>query len=423
MNKGIGSSQNAPKIFLSGVTSEFEKWIDMARERIFSMAAGDRAGVVAPHIMTVGLAKVLYAAEQMGADIDAAKPYALFAPDGTCSYNIVRTRRGFSYGCILDMGFEGLMATNNSMPNGCGFSIYELDDPPNDRTLIEFLRIAQKQLGEDRLSQLATGNHFAGVYYVLDPITGEDTNRRFVVVHCSGHTGGDKLYHTDTWLKETDGYHTVETPHGPIVFLEGDAKHQYMDQYAWVETNNENNRSVTMEEIFSNMSWHVLEHITHQGVIPNTTMHRIGVQIHDTMVPIAFNPEEGLVAAQVKPNLTSEFIGHWDQGARVEELGLKEKFTGLDFTPHGGGYEFKHPIEKMEIQLDSQGIAGFDVVLQGVEQEFNITHFKQMRHMMTFRRKLPVMRELFRADLADIVFEMPTLIQICPPKSIPGGSH
>ncbi|MHA2250062.1 MAG: hypothetical protein ACXAD7_06860 [Candidatus Kariarchaeaceae archaeon] len=419
----ITKSKSDPIIKFSSCSPIFEKWMVEARKRIFSIAAGNRIGKIAPQIMEVGFGKVLYAADQMGADIDSSNPYVFFAPDGTCSYNPIRTQRGFSYGAVLNLEFDGLTATSNSMPNGCGFTMYELVDPMPDPDLIEYLTNAQLKLGQDQLSQLGKGNHFAGLYYVNDPVTGEDTNRRFVVIHCSGHVGGHKLYHPNSWLEGVDGYYEVPTPHGPITLLEGEARRLYVGQYKETDTANTENRDITMSEIFDDQLWTKLEAITHQGFLYNGSQHIIGTQRHNGLIPVAFNPEEGLVAMKTKPNLSSSFLDYWNQGERVKNLGLNRDFQDLNLTPHGAGYEFRYPIKSVDIHLGPEGIFDFTLDLKAPDAHMSFTYFREIREWMTYRRRAPIMREVDRADLAEIKFEMPSLMQIYPLQSIPGGSH
>lgn len=412
-----------PQVSFSGVSKILEPWMNIARERIFSLAAGGRVAKIAPRIMEVGFSKVLYAADHLGVDIHQANPYVLFAPDGTVTYNPERIKRGFTYGAIINFDFDGMMATNNSLPNGCGFSIYEIEDPMPDVDLLEYLRSSQQKIGKDQLSQLGKGNHFAGVYNVIDPLTGEDTNRRFVVVHCSGHVGGQLLYYPQEWLSDVEGFYNIETPHGDVIFLEGEAKDRYNKQFQLTEAANAENRDITMGEIFDNHPWKRLEEITHQGLIDNGASHVIGTQKHNGLVPIAFNPEEGLVAVKHKPNLTSGFLDNWNEGERVRNMNLENKFSNLNITPHGGGYEFIHPLDSLKINLDKTGINYFDIKFRNSAENHKFTYFREIRDYMTYRRRQPIMNMVHQADLAEIVFELPGLMQIYPSKSIPGGSH
>ena len=420
-------SKKKPVVEFTGVSQGFEEWLKLAETRIFSLAAGNRIGKIAPQLMQVGFGKILYAATQVGVDIEQSNPFVLFAPDGTCSYNVERTKRGFSYGGILDFDFNGLLASNNSMPNGCGFSIYRLIDPPSDGDLKEYLKDSQERLGQEQISQLATGNHFAGLYHVLDPLSGEDTNERFVVIHCSGHAGGDRLYFPEHWLADEEGYQHIDTPHGPIRLLEGEAKKRYLAQFAETDKINSRNRDITMEEIFPDKPWERLEEITHQGLFNDGNHHVIGAQVHKGLMPVAFNPEEGLSLVTTKPNLNSDFISQWDQGNRVYELGLEKKLTQINLTPHGGGYEFRQPVRSLKINLNQEGIKSFDLTLDTPDLNnmgpYKFEYFKQIRDLMTYRRKFPVMKEIFKAELANMVYELPSLMQIYPLKSIPGGSH
>ncbi|MHA2502226.1 MAG: hypothetical protein ACXAE3_05105 [Candidatus Kariarchaeaceae archaeon] len=407
----------------TNIDPDFAYWIDKGRERVFSLAAGNRIATLAPRIMEIGMAKVLAAADALGSDVDSNRSFCLFAPDGTVSYNPIRTKRGFSYGCVLQLDFDGLIGTNNSMPNGCGFSMYEVINPPDDAELVNYLSDAQMRLGQDQLSQLGKGNHFAGVYRVLDPLSGEDTLRRFVVIHCSGHVGGNRLYHPGTWLEDYPGYYNVPTSHGSVTLLEDEAKLQYLKQYKETDTANSTNRDLTMKEIFDGYyDWKKLQEITHQGLKADGSQHIIGSQIHEGLVPIAFNPEEGLIGVKTTRNLASEFIQGWSEGDRVDTLGLRKDMSQLNFTPHGGGYEFKRPLEKVQIKLNREGIASFTAKISG-EEAMKFTYFREIRDSMTFRRKAPVIQQMTRANLATIEYEMPCLMQIYPLVSIPGGSH
>jgi hypothetical protein len=92
-------------------------------------------------------------------------------------------------------------------------------------------------------------------------------------------------------------------------------------------------------------------------------------------------------------------------------------------TPHGGGYEFRFPVKQLDIRLGHEGIHDFSLDLRAQDGLMSFTYFREIREWMTFRRRAPIMREVDRADLAEIVFEMPNLMQIYPLHSIPGGSH
>ncbi|UCG03443.1 MAG: hypothetical protein JSW11_05505, partial [Candidatus Heimdallarchaeota archaeon] len=404
----VTSSEAIQDFKYTGLDTKFEKWLALAEERLFSVAVGNRVAHIALKIMNIGFAKVLYGVNELGADIETANPFVIFAPDGTCSFNSTRTKRGFAYGAILDMDFDGLLATNNSMPNGCGYSLYELIDPLPDDKLIRLVSTTQKRLGKDQLNQLGKGNHFSAIYYVKDPISGEDTGRRFVVVHCSGHVGIDFLYYPHLWLNQIEGYHIVQTPHDDVIFLEGEARELYLKNYEYTNQVNANNRDVTMNDIFTDQQeWRLLEKITHQGLRKNGKLHLTGTQIHDGTVPIAFNPEEGLIAAKINPNLRAEFLNTWEHGQRVKDMGLYNALSSLNFAPHGGGYEFRFPVENFNIQLDPKGINHFQMRFKGDGAQVQFKDFRKIRNLMTFRQKTPLIQKLGETHLIKILYHMP----------------
>ncbi len=427
MHKEVKNSKNVSfPVVLKNIDEKMEKWLKEAQKRIFSIAAGDRVSFIASAIVQVGFGKILYAANELGVDIEKSKPYIFFAPDGTCSYNEIRIKRGFTYGCIFKADFEGLIGTNNSMPNGCGYSLYELKDWNDDETLIRTLNKIKQNITEEQAKELGKGNHFIAVYKVLDAISGEDTERRMVLLHCSGHDLSKKPLYFFDWLEETDGCHKVKTPHGDIYLLESEAKKRYIKEFEKLDKYNKEARVNVMKELFKNSSYELVSSITHQGLYNNGSYHFLGIQKSEKLIPIAFNAEEGGIVVKTKRNLSKQFIDQWEQGTRVKELGYEKEFRELNFTPHGGGYEFKYPIKKFVMFLNEQGLDHFSVELKKPKEpsiKLIASYFKPIREYMTYRRKLPVMKEVFKAELTEHIYDLNPFMQLHPKVSIPGGHY
>ena len=413
-------------IQIKNLSSELEPWVREAERRIFSIAAGNRIAKIAPEVMKIGLGKILYAANEIGADISKNKPFALFAPDGTCTYNELRIKRGFTYGCLIKAEFDGLIATNNAMPNGCGYSLFEFKNPPDDDTIIKQAKLIRENITEEQAKELGKGNHFIALYYVLDSISGEDTGRRFALLHCSGHdVGKEPLYNPD-WLEENDGFHKVSTPHGYIWLLENDAKELYLKEYDKFEEMNVNGRGNVMNDFYEPDSFQLLMDITHQGLAEKGKYLKLGSHLKKDLVPIAFNADEGTIILKTKPNLSMEFIRNWSYYDNIRELGYINELKDINMTPHGSGYEFKFPVVACEINLSKDGINEFSIELQispNKTEKAQATYFKQIRNFMVYRRKLPIMKEVFLADLGEPIFDLKPLIQIHPKVSIPGGHY
>ncbi len=421
----LGSSKHFP-INIVNLDKRMEKWLIEAEKRIFSIAAGNRVGELAPEIMKIGFAKLLYAATEMGADIEQSKPYVFFAPDGTISYNELRTKRGYTYGNIIKAGFDGLMGAHNSMPNGCGFSLYELKGwEDNDEKLISDLKEIKSHITKEQAEELGKGNHFIVVYRVLDPITGEDTGKRFALLHCSGHDLSKKPVYNPDWLKDDDGYNKVKTPHGDIWLFEGDAKIKYLEEFRKLDKHNKEGRHQVMVDLFDENSFELLSTITHQGLSEDGMYHYLGIQKSEKLIPVAFNAIEGSLIMKTKNNLSKKFINCWgEQGDRALELGYIKEFTQLNFTPHGGGYEFRYKIDKCTIELNNEGIKELRIKLKDNNDnaiKLHETYFKPMREYMTYRRKMSIMAEVFKADLGTHVYDLQPLFQIHPDVSVPGG--
>ncbi|MFW9930164.1 MAG: hypothetical protein ACFFD1_12285 [Candidatus Thorarchaeota archaeon] len=427
VNKRLFTDQiSETKIQISSINENFYPWLLRASERIFSIAAGYRVARIAPLIMKVGFAKTLFAVNELGVDIESRKPFVFFGPDGTVTFNNIRLNRGYSYGCIIKSDYNGLIAPD-SMPNGCGFSIYELHDDLSDDKRIKLINKKQKELGKEHIQQLGKGNHFAGVYTVLDKTTGEDTDKRFVVVHCSGHEGTNFLYEPNSWLSDTEGYYRIDTPHGPVTLLDGFAKQKYLEKYFISEKRNASNRTDVMEDVFGSNKFTILEEICHQGLSEDGKIHKLGSQIHEGLQPIAFNPEEGLIAITAKKSLKSSFLDSWDIINLEQQKTYYSELKTLNTTPHGGGYEMKYPINEFIINLDKTGIKNFDITfgknIKEPKLQFTAKSFREIRENITYRRKLAIMKEVFKADLAEHVYDLSPNKQIYPLVTIPGGTH
>ena len=413
-------------IQINNLNSEFEPWMKEAERRIFSLAAGNRIALIAPAIMKIGLGKILYAANELGADIEKNKPFVLFAPDGTCTYNELRISRGFTYGCLIKAEFDGLIATHNAMPNGCGYSLFEFKDSPTDEELIKQAKIIRKNITDEQAVELGKGNHFVALYTVLDSISGEDTGKRYALLHCSGHdVGKEPLYNVD-WLEKESGFNKVMTPHGDIWLLENEAKKLYLEEHEKFENMNINGRNNVMNEFYEEDSFELLMDLTHQGLAENGKYLKLGIHLKDKIVPVAFNAEEGTLLLKTNSNLSKEFLEKWHHYKDIKELNYEQELQNIDMTPHGSGYEFKYPVKGCSINLDKTGLTDFTIKLQISEDstiKASATYFKKIRNFMTYRRKLPIMKEVFYANLGEPIYDLKPLIQIHPRESIPGGHY
>lgn len=89
-------------------------------------------------------------------------------------------------------------------------------------------------------------------------------------------------------------------------------------------------------------------------------------------------------------------------------------------TPHGGGYEMKYPIDSFKMFLDKEGLNNFVVKTNpksGQSLTLRAQSFKDIRDHIVYRRKLPLMKEVFKYDLAEHVYDLKPLKQIYPPVS------
>ncbi len=222
------------------------------------------------------------------------------------------------------------------------------------------------------------------------------------------------------------GYNEIPTPHGEIWMLENEAKKLYLKEYEKFEKMNIDGRNSVMRDFYEEESYELLMDLTHQGLAENGRYLKLGIHLKDKIVPIAFNADEGTIILKTKPNLSKEFLEKWHHYNEIKELNYEKELLNIDMTPHGSGYEFKYPVKGCTINLDKNGLTDFSIKLQISEEniiQVNATYFKKIRNFMTYRRKLPIMKEVFYADLGEPVYDLKPLIQIHPKESIPGGHY
>ncbi len=405
-----------PEVRYVGVSPEFEKWLEEAALHHASMAAGDRASAMSEAIMRVGSAKLLFAIDIMGLDI--GKYAVIFAPDGTFSMNRIRTKRGFSYGGLMIADYDGYLFLHNAMPNGCGYTVAKISPDLTDEQIEQILVQARKRLNQD--VQLSTGNHFAGAYYAKDPLSGEDTGERYVLVHCSGHVGGAKLYDV-SWLQSTPGFEEIQTPHGKVTVLTDEAKKEYLEFFDYADKGNAKNREAYLSEIFNEGEYGIICSLTHQGLLYEGKNHRLGVQkIIQDLMPVAFNPEEGVALLKGKRNISPASEVFLKTFTEQEMIIDKKYVRNLNIVPHGAGYEFKDKIHKIQIGLNKEGIEKITINFANTGT-VSVPNMRSIRERITYRRKTPIMKQVAKFELAEHVFDLPYFYQIYPLKSIPGG--
>ncbi len=395
--------------------SSFKPWIKEARKRIHSIAAGNNASFVARCIMEVGFAKLLYALDTL--ELDWSRAFVLFAPDGTFSMNMERLRRGFTYGAVIHFGTEDYLVTHNAMPNGCGFSIYELKtEKYSDEELVQISKQHQAKLEDDK--KLNVGNHFAGVYRGIDPVTMEDSGRRFVVVHCSGHVGKGKLYDVQ-WLSDHDGFHLIPTSLGPVTVLQDDARKEYLRWFEWSNGQNEANRESYLKTIFGEGSYETLASVTHQGLFRNGTEIRLGVQQSQDILPTAYNAQEGLDMVRGLPNIQKHVFETLAPFQFLKDVPYREDLESIDIVPHGGGYEFLDEVKSVKIILGSDGVKKVKIKLQehSTRKKYLIEFhdFKATRNLLRYRRRAEIMGQVMKYRLAQVIYHLYPLFQIYPP--------
>ncbi len=395
--------------------STFKPWIKEARKRIHSIAAGNNASFVARCIMEVGFAKLLFALDQL--ELDWSRAFVLFAPDGTFSMNMERLQRGFTYGAVIHFGTQEYLVTHNAMPNGCGFSIYELDgNKYSDEEILKISKEHQDQLEDDK--KLNVGNHFAGVYRGIDPITKEDSGKRYVVIHCSGHVGKKKLYHTQ-WLREYEGFNLIQTPLGPITVLQDDARKEYLKWFEWSNGQNEGNRESYLKTIFGEGSYKTLASVTHQGLFRNGCEIRLGVQESQDILPTAYNAQEGLDMVKGLPNIQHYVFETLEPFKFLKDAPYQENMRSINIVPHGGGYEFYDEVKSVKIVLNSKGVEKVKIKLSEPTTKKNYViefqDFKATRKLLRYRRRAEIMGQVLKYRLAEVIYHLYPLFQIYPP--------
>jgi hypothetical protein len=338
-------------------SSERQERLARARSRGFFFDVDDAAALLCRENVAFGLAKLHWLQELLGWDPDATY---ISTPDSTVTRNIDRWTSGFGYGGAFE--WSGRLMPLELKPNCCGMLAAGLQEIPDlEETNRLVARLAESTLPVDGVAahwDMHRGNHFINLYRVSDPKVTQGFPF-LVVMHSSGsefrgpNPRGPGLYMNDEGTGLAAMAERLDSPFGPVAFLQGDASDEYVAYVAMVDVFAKARREAYVRSIFGE-NVRVLFNETHQGLDGAGRM-LLGCystrSIQSPWVPVTLRPE--LPAYLVAPGkVYGEEAMDEALRTRAKDQGCLDRLRKADLLPHGGGYAFPEqegqPIEVVD---------------------------------------------------------------------------
>lgn len=349
-----------PRVRIVVTQDERRERLARARDRSFFFDVEDAAARLCRANVAFGLAKIHWLQERLGFEPDATY---VSTPDSTVTRNIDRWTSGFGYGGAFE--WSGRVMPLELKPNCCGMLAAGLHEaPPVDETRHTIARLAETTIPVDGVAaqwDMHRGNHFINLYRVADP---EVTSGCpfLVVMHSSGSEfrgptpRGPGLYMNAPGEGLAAIAEHMDTPFGPIAYLQGDAADDYVGQVAMVDAFAKLRREAYVRHIFGDAA-EVLFNETHQGLDAPGRM-LLGCystrSIRAPWVPVTLRPD--LPAYLVAPVDVYGEAALQRAGVRgtAKEQGCEHRVRGADLLPHGGGYAFPE-LDGLPLEVAEEG--------------------------------------------------------------------
>jgi hypothetical protein len=322
--------------------------LDRAKKFYFSLGVGDGASNLCRRNFRYGLAKLHVAQEFLGLE-----PNATFVstPDETISRNKSRWVAGYGYGGKLVWNDKpDKLIFIDIKPNACGMLVGGLNEMPKPESIINNInRVVNETIYIDDMKlqwDFKKGNHFIDVFEVDNVSMPENTPKFMFVIHGScpelrGPTEkGIGLYYDKSQILR-DMMKIIDTPFGPICYIEGNNAREYMDSFLFAKDFAAKKREKAAELLFGPFT--TICNQMHQGL---TDYHEMYLGAHhvteDTneLYPVMLRGDLTAYLVSAKRNLSEEQIDDLGFENRAKSQDVYHRLTDFNAIPHGGGYSF-----------------------------------------------------------------------------------
>ncbi len=326
-----------------------EELLLKAEELIFSTGIGDVAEKLCFMNTRYGIAKLLYMQKEFGIK---KTPYFLGTPDMTITRNRVRWNQGFGYGGKISFGpkIKNNFFPLDIKPNACGMLVGGIHNLPSYTLLIEKLsKLEEKKIEIDGIPikwDFYDSNHFIDVFEI-EPLGSENFPPYAFILHTSASELKDKTkkgigLYFDVSKSLREKSKILNTPFGPLYYLEGADVKEYIEFYFYAQSFAERKRLIAAEELFG--SFDIISNDTHQGILNEGEVLLGAHYFEDENKIFPFVMRSDLPAYLVKgiPNIKKEVLKSLDFLRRAKKYGLLEELKNSNLIPHGSGYNFPH---------------------------------------------------------------------------------
>ncbi len=341
-----------------------QEQLTRSKQYLFSLGVDDGASSLCKWNFQYGLAKIHYAQEELGLTPDAT---FISSPDETISRNNIRWRSGYGYGGKLTWGEpDDPLIFIDTKPNACGMLVGGMDHLPEPNEVIRNLNQLYQQdtYIDDVLIKwdFKRGNHFIDVFEIDHDSALLDSYPKYMfVIHGSvpelrnaTDKGVGMYYDKSPTLRSM--CKTIETPFGPILYLDGNDAKEYLRSFQYGKWLAGERRKKAAELIFGDYT--LVSNPMHQGLMSYGEL-LMGAQ-HITedpnkLFPVALRSDLPMYLITALPNLTDEQIEKLGFEKRAKKIGVMDRLENFNVIPHGGGYKIPHinrVLDVMEINKD-----------------------------------------------------------------------
>lgn len=328
-----------------------EDLLKRAKSYYFSLGVDDGASSLCRWNFRYGLAKIHYAQEKLGKEPNAT---FISTPDETISRNKTRWQNGYGYGGKFTWGdSHDPLIFIDTKPNACGMLVGGLDELPEPSEIIENINeIVQKEVFIDDVKikwDFKKGNHFIDVFEI-DKVFNENIKfpNYVFVIHGSApelrlaNEKGPGLYY-DQSPELATMCKNVETPFGPVLYLDGTEAKEFMKYFNYVKWYAAEKRKKAAEMLFGKFK--VISNPMHQGLINFGELllgsQHISEDPHK-LFPVALRSDLPMYLITALPNLNEEQIENLGFENRAKKNGVYNHLKNFNVIPHGGGYVLPH---------------------------------------------------------------------------------
>ncbi|MCF2140052.1 MAG: hypothetical protein K9W44_08365 [Candidatus Lokiarchaeota archaeon] len=338
-----------------------------AKSFYFSLGVEDGASSLCRWNFKYGLAKIHYAQEQLGKEPNAT---FISTPDETISRNKIRWQNGYGYGGKLTWGDDkDPLIFIDTKPNACGMLVGGLETLPEPSEIIQNInKIIQKEVFIDNIQiqwDFKKGNHFIDVFEIEKNYSESTKYPNYMfVIHGSvpelrqKTEKGPGLYY-DKSPDLRDICKKIETPFGPILYLDGTDAKEFMEFFKYAHWYAAEKRKKAAEMLFGKIE--VISNPMHQGLVTYGEL-LLGSQ-HITedpkkLFPVALRSDLPMYIVSALPNLNSEQIMNLGFEERAKKNNVYHHLANFNVVPHGGGYLLSH-INRVTDVLEIDGMRYF----------------------------------------------------------------